>query len=111
MDLSRSRLTRLEGEVVFEVGALQDQGPSAVFWFDRDHFMPRGWIQRLLNADGTWIVHRHVLKDYDPHRPVLPGVMLHWKDEQLIMGLKVESVRVNQQLPETLFQLDLGDDI
>ena len=106
IDTSITALGRFEGETVYIIGARTFEPDAPQVWVSKERLLP---IKTLLftgsKATGQRTEYRFL--DYGgAGAPAwFPGVTELWRDGQLVKKQTVSEARVNEDLPETLFEV------
>ena len=99
---------RLGETVVYVIGARAWETDKPQVWLDKMTFMPVRMILPVKTDTKPTLVDTRLLEYGTGPVPSLPRVVEEWRDGKLARHAEVVSVQLNQELPETLFDLGGG---
>jgi hypothetical protein len=107
VDMEQVHLSRMGRQIVYVIGGPPWESEAPQLWCDKQHY----WPVRLVGRRSREGVHDVVDIRFLSHREVLEGIWMpttieFYRRSELFMRVVVREIRVNENLPEELFDLE-----
>ncbi|MCG6980736.1 MAG: hypothetical protein LJE88_04950 [Deltaproteobacteria bacterium] len=107
VDLSQVHLGRLGKQIAYVIGGSPRQVGVPQFWCDKDNFWPIRLIGRRSSSGVDDLVDIRFLAYQEVAGSVwLPTVIEFYRQDQLFCRMTVQTISFNEQLPDSLFDMD-----
>ena len=107
VDLSQVHLGRLGKRIAYVIGGSPRQVGVPQFWCDKDNFWPIRLIGRRSSSGVDDLVDIRFLAYQEVAGSVwLPTVIEFYRQDQLFCRMTVQTISFNEQLPDSLFDMD-----
>ena len=106
VDVTVTSLGRLDGEILYIVGAQYPDESRPQIWFDRNTFRPMRWLMITETTEGFKDILEVRYLNWQEFRGTwYPMRIEFFKSQQLVREIQVESIRVNPFLSKEIFDI------